>query len=298
MDARSRNFSFTWNNPPVGALAHLECLGARYVVAGRELAPSTGTPHLQGTILWKSQKTLRATCKLLPGCHVEPCIDVHASIAYCKKDEDFVEMGEPPMTSAEKGAGEKRRWDEILLAAREGRENEIPADIRFNSIATIKRHRMDYLMEQPLEDTEVRMLWYYGASGTGKSRKAREDNPDAYLKTANKWWDGYKMEDTVIIEDLDKRHDVLAHHIKIWGDRYPFPCEVKGGYMKIRPKLIIVTSNYHPKDIWNNVEDLEPILRRFKVVHFNPPMPITCGAQRPTHDPRCAPNFPPHNLTT
>eukprot|EP00965_Chrysotila_dentata_P023491 778740-Pleurochrysis_carterae.AAC.1 len=37
---------------------------------------------------------------------------------------------------------------------------------------------------------------------------------------------------------------------------------------RIRPKLAIVTSNYHPKDIWFDDATVEPILRRFKCIEF------------------------------
>lgn len=112
------------------------------------------------------------------------------------------------------------------------------------------------------------MLWYYGPTGTGKFCSAREEYPELYLKMCNKWWDNYQGEDVVLLEDFDEDHAKLVHHLKIWGDCYPFPAEVKGGSIKIRPKLIIVISNYKIEDIWSKKSDYEPILRRFKQVHF------------------------------
>lgn len=112
-------------------------------------------------------------------------------------------------------------------------------------------------------------LWYYGKAGTGKTRSAVTEFPDAYRKCANnKWWDGYQGEESVIIDDLDKSHAYMGFHLKIWADIYAFVAECKGSAICIRPKKLVVTSNWHPKDIWQDDTTLEPILRRFKVVRF------------------------------
>lgn len=234
----------------------------KYMVYGKEVAPTTGTPHLQGFTVFHKKVALSTAIKLLPaGCHVTMCTGTAVqNILYCKKDGDFVEQGSPPGVPG----GNKRNWAAIREAAKKGRYDEIPDDIMFTMEAKVMSAR-----EYDISDTEEKHLWYYGGAGTGKSRKAREDNPDAYIKSCNKWWDHYKGEDVVIIEDLGKKHEVLNHHLKIWGDRYYFPAEIKGGQVKIRPRLIIVTSNYHPSELWTDHEgELNPILRRFKCVQF------------------------------
>ena len=188
---------------------------------------------------------------------------------YCKKEGDFYECGNIPMSQEKKGEANAERWEAARQAVREGRIADIPADIVIHLSKLEYAVSREQLAERSLADTEEPMLWYYGASGTGKSRKARTDNPTAYLKMCNKWWDGYNGQEVVIIEDFDIEHHVLCHHLKIWADRYRFPAEVKGGKIDIRPKQIIVTSNYHPRDIWTDARDLDPILRRFQIVHFD-----------------------------
>lgn len=265
-----RNWSFTlnnWQDKPdlVKALSELK---VRYIVQGKEVGEE-GTPHLQGTCCFPSPCTESAARKKLQGCHVEPCVSLQHSIAYCKKDGDYEERGTAPITQQAKGEAEQERWKRIYEAAEEGREEEIPYHIRFINYKAIAYRREQGRKKRKLSDTEDTMEWYYGPPGTGKSRKAREENPDAYLKTCNKWWDGYEDEDVVLIEDFDKTHGVLCHHMKIWADRYPFHAEIKGGSTgNIRPRKIVVTSNYHPSDIWTAEQDLAPILRRFKVTKF------------------------------
>lgn len=166
-------------------------------------------------------------------------------------------------------------WDEVRANAEVGNLEEIPSDIFIRNYSTLKAIARDYQRKPddlPGADAPDRAqigYWYYGKTGVGKTYAANNDFPDAYRKVANnKWWCGYQGEDNVIIDDLDKKHEYMGYHLKIWGDRYAFIGETKGSSRFIRPKVICVTSNYHPKDIWDDDSTLGPILRRFKVVHF------------------------------
>lgn len=97
-------------------------------------------------------------------------------------------------------------------------------------------------------------------------------NPDnLFIKPINKWWDGYKNQEIVLIEDWDKTHRILAHHIKIWADRYRFTGEMKGSSRVIRPKLIVITSNYRIDECFEG-PDIDAIKRRFIEVRGKPEM--------------------------
>lgn len=56
---------------------------------------------------------------------------------------------------------------------------------------TITQVAKDNMKMQETQDT-TKGIWYYGKSGSGKSSSARRDYPDAYIKTCDKWFDGYR----------------------------------------------------------------------------------------------------------
>jgi len=163
---------------------------------------------------------------------------------------------------------EKARWELIKSLAKQGRLDDIESKVFVSHYRTLQAIAKDY--QPPVEDAEgTTGFWFYGEAGSGKSRTARQQYPGAYIKNCNKWWDGYQGQEAVIIDDVDTTHSCLGHHFKLWADRYAFQAEVKGGSRMIRPKAVVITSQYHPNQIWQDEETLAAINRRFKLVKFS-----------------------------
>lgn len=277
--SRARGWCFTLNNyvasnehdPTHGDCPRIIALVPeffRFICFGREVGES-GTPHLQGYLYAKQPLSLSQCRERIGNAHFEISRGTPAqAIEYCKKDGDFDEAGEAPVSNAFKGASEKARWDEARTAAESGDLVTIPSDIYLRYYRTLKEIAKDHMVK-PDDACECTGVWIYGRAGIGKSRKAREDFPGSYLKMANKWWDGYQHEDTVIIDDIDTKHDCLAHHFKIWGDRYSFIAETKGGAIQIRPKKIVITSQYSIDQIWHDSETIDALKRRYRIIHMD-----------------------------
>lgn len=234
------------------------------------------THHLQGYVVLAEKKSLAwVRTKIHKRAHWEIARGTPLQASdYCKKDGDFVEVGTlPAAPSISGGIGNKRRWELALVNAQSGNFNDIDPQIRIMYHRTLRQINTDYMLESAQLEGDLENLWYHGPPGSGKSRKAREDNPNAFIKATNHWWDGYKGEDVVIIEEWELTSGkFLGHHLKIWSDRYPFSPEVKGSFLpKQRPKKIIVTCNYSIDDCFGIGVDLQlnlAIHRRFTEVDF------------------------------
>lgn len=95
---QSTGWCFTLNNYTDADEAALRSIPCRYMVYGREVAPTTGTPHLQGYIHFERTKRLSGVRAVFPHrTHLEPRRGSPEQAAnYCKKDGDFEERGVLP----------------------------------------------------------------------------------------------------------------------------------------------------------------------------------------------------------
>jgi len=273
-NARSRSWLFTWNNYPTTYRTTLDELECRYVCAGEEVAPTTGTPHLQGYVYFRTLKSLRSMRGLLPGCHLLIANGTAAeNRAYCGKLRDvderpnavFYERGSMPVDPSVKGEAERVRWQTAWDNAKLGKIEDIPPDIRVRQYSSLRRIERDFM---PAVNclTSPCGVWIYGLSGAGKSRGVLDAFPNAYPKPRTQWWDGYQGESVVLLDDVDKFDVKLGGMLKHWADCYPFIGESKGGSKKIRPLRLFVTSQYRIEDIWSDQETRDALLRRFHVI--------------------------------
>lgn len=265
--SRVRSYCFTLNNPGPETEALLESIaGYTYLTFGREVAPTTGTRHLQGFIRFRDGKSKSSVRRLIPGAHIEKALTITAAIQYCQKDGDFVEFGTKPLDDAARGELELERWKCTWELAKTGCIEEIPFDIRIRYYNAIRRIEKDFMVK-PRDLPAVCGTWVHGSSGVGKSHSVRSLFPDLYSKNASKWWDGYQAEDTVLFDDLGTTEaGWVSRFVKIWADRYPFIADVKGGSICIRPRRFIVTSQFTIRQLFSEQTTVDALERRFTVI--------------------------------
>lgn len=280
--SKARKFCWTLNNYTDAQIDQIKGLKARYLCFGKEVAPTTGTRHLQGFVYFANARTFASVLSELPrGVHLEISNGTpQQNKTYCEKDGDFHEQGELPADADKKGKLAADQWAEIVRLARCGDFEEILNKYP-NQYAT-RLKNLEYLhSKRPRTVAELDGAgpfheWIVGPAGIGKSRLARAENPGAYIKEPEcRWWDHYDDQDVVIIDDFDKYQVAQGGQLKRWLDRYPFMAEVKGGMMMIRPKKIIVTSQYFPAEIWDDTKTVAAVLRRVTLRDLSPvPEPV------------------------
>lgn len=258
----AKSWNLTVNNYTEVDVTELLALECRYIVIGREIGEQ-GTPHLQVFVMFEERKRLSTVTKLHTG-HWSPVTSTpHKAAAYCKKDGMFTEQGTPPICP---GKREREDWEQVFHAIKEHRDDDIPFRIRVLHDSCIQAIQRRHPLTLP-QVSEMPGIWYTGPPGSGKSMRVRQLAPTAYIKSHNKWWDGYQGEEDVIIDDVDETWEALGSHLKTWVDHYPFRAEYKGGSMMIRPKRIFVTSNFWPGTLFIKLPAItqDAITRRFEM---------------------------------
>lgn len=228
----------TWNNPPHPWEDSLQSFDADYAIGQLEKGKD-GTEHIQASLFFEEARdgsSFRSFPVWIKGISLK---DFGKVCNYSRKNETRIsgpiEFGNRPQN------GKRRDFELALKLAREGREEEISADIYIPYYSTIKKISLQSAL--PPDFGAPRGTWIYGQPGVGKSRFVRNENPKLFLKSQSKWWDGYRDQPVVLLDDFDEDGLYLAHNLKIWADAYACYGEIKGGSVALKYHSFIVTSN-------------------------------------------------------
>jgi len=237
-----------------------------YYVFGKEVCPNTGREHWQCFMQLKNRCGLSTVKKIIGDecAHIEQRKGtVQEASDYCKKDGDFVEDGE--MTSQ----GKRTDIDAIKKLVNEGKlEEAIDASPNYQCM---KMAELLYKYKKP-KARDVDVEWWYGESGKGKTRKAFEQYPNAWISgKSGDFWNGYTGQDVIILDDFRRTWCEFRDLLRFL-DRYPLYINVKGGYIPAEYTKVIITCPHAPEKLYRDHlgdEDLVQLLRRIhKLVKF------------------------------
>lgn len=138
----------------------------------------------------------------------------------------------------------------------------------------------------PSRPPDVR--WYHGSTGSGKTRAALEEFPDAWVSMPNgKWFDGYDAHKVAVLDDFRKSWCDYSMLLRLL-DRYPLRVETKGGSRQWVAEVIIVTCPWAPDVLYGGAyyeDKIEQLLRRIGTIKlFGEVVPApSSGAAAPSY---------------
>lgn len=262
MDTRARNWFLTINNYNNDELEYAKNYTSVYKLIGQETCPTTGTPHIHVYMELKAQKTFSKIKKDFPRANIKVAKgNAEQNLGYLSKEKLIHEEGTP------KQQGKRTDIEQVREMIQEGNNMRDILQIA-TSVQTIRMAEIHLKYYEKKRDWKPHVKWYYGETGTGKSKRAFEESVDPYVCLDTiKWWEGYDGHKHVIIDDM--RGDFCKFHqlLKLL-DRYEYKVECKGGSRQLLAEQIIITTCYTPEQMFGNKtdEDLAQLLRRIDIL--------------------------------
>ena len=277
--SRKRTYCFTDFKPDAPIFTE----EMSYLLYAPELCPETQKPHWQCYVVWKNTRTMSATSKALGNVWCRP------AEAGIKFQLDYIRG---PYSWEGKTKPFNDKWKEFGKQPAQGKRADL--DAIKETILTGEKTVDDLVLESPMvyhmygrtmeKIEELALLkkyrtemttceWLVGETGKGKSHRAFENySPETHyvLPDDKGWWDGYKGQDVVIINDF--RGHITYNNLLQMIDKWPYSVSRRGKCpLPFVSKHVIITSSLEPSKVYHNRDEEDSIaqlLRRVKVVYL------------------------------
>lgn len=285
---RSRRWTWTLNNPTSDDIERLKGVGAdlstyhlRYLTWGNEVAPETGTPHLQGYAEFTVMKSLKKVKDLVsPRVHAEKSKgNGEQNQIYSQKEGDFLEFG---VLTKQGKRTDILKIQEMIDAGHTDREIAIRyfstwtrmrgAVKEYRALISPRRTNVPYSLTsfpeawpQELPET-VTIFW--GESGVGKTCFAKALLPNALMVSHIDDLRLFQKDehDGIIFDDMDFGHipRTAQIHLVDSDDDRSIHCRYDCAVIPAGTKKIFTTNNFEGRIFLDD----PAINRRIKIRHL------------------------------
>lgn len=248
-----------------------------YLLFGKEHAPKTGTPHLQGYFEMTKKRGPNGLAKSIPGLE-----RASLRVARGTAKQNRVYSGKEDKNPFEKGVPQQQglRADLMEVKARidDGETDEelwtecLPTMVRFHKAFAVYKK-----IKSAKRDWVTNVILFVGPTDTHKSHLAHIlGNSGAFgtfyvvptTKGSGLYFDGYDEHDCILIDEMDGNR-CTPTFLNGLCDRYEFSVPVHGnGNVAFLARTIIICSNYMPKDWWHRGHNIDPFMRRISIAQF------------------------------
>jgi hypothetical protein len=243
-----------------------------YMVIGKEKGEE-GTPHLQVYFELVKRKRLTSLKRLIGNrYHLEKRKGTAVQAAqYCKKDGDFIEIGE----ISDPTPGKRTDLENVRDLIKNGTINNTISLL--DNVRSFPAYKFGMVYLENKSPTIIRetptVIWIFGPTGVGKSHHAFEFAKRICERrnwrvwrslNSLKWFNGYNGQELAIFDDFrfDGRRNDFAKLLQL-TDRYMYSVEIKGGTVNWCPRTIIFTAPSSPETIFADCpEDVSQFNRR------------------------------------
>ncbi len=248
---------------------------------GEAGAFDAGNKHAQCYLVLGKSVRFTAVKRLLPGAHLDVSAgDDDANFAYCTKESTRIAG---PYAHGKRPAGQGSRSDIADAVAAIGGGANLrayvlvhPGIIRYWS--SFARFQAAGFKHRAAADPPC-IYWCWGETGTGKTlwaaNKAGDDVHWLAPATQRQWWDGYRQQGTLVIDEYRPTGGGLSffYLLRLFDCR-PILTEIKGAFIPFNSHTIILTTPLSPQDTFadHTVGDINQLLRRIThIKHFTLP---------------------------
>jgi len=246
---QQRKWVFTVNNYTEDDTAAVKAIDCLRIKAGFEVCPTTGTPHIQGAVVFKHPRSLNAVKRDLGGrAHMEIMKGTWGDQKYCTKDgnilrdDDYSTQGQRNDLVNFRDALKRGADDFELL------EDHLREFAKYPRMIGMARCAVAKKMSREFRKLEVIAMW--GPPGTNKTRRGYDEGAYVFDDYEDGWWDGYMGEETIVLDEFygGIKYSKLLKLL----DGYQHRLKVKGGFTYARWTKVYITSNKEPTEWYSH----------------------------------------------